>query len=397
MSDQLELEALQIFKNYLRIKSVHPDCDYSRCVEFFKELNSRIGLSLSVHVLKTGNPVVIFSWEGSEPDLPSVLLSSHMDVVPVYVESWIRDPFAAEEDEHGNIIARGAQDCKCLGIQYLEAVYRLKLSGVKPKRSVHICFTPDEEIGSLGMKYFVETEAFKDLNVGCAMDEGCASPGESFVLFHGERTAYSLQITCSGTPGHGSGLFLNTAGEKLSFVLEKFFEKRAEEMNKLMSDLNLTQGDVTAMNLTVVEGGVQVNVVPPQFKAMFDCRVSLSDDHDKFEQWVEDVCKQAGEGVTVEFVDKKKRVEATSLSEDNAWWKALKHEFDSMGLKVVPRMCPAATDCRYLRPLGIPCFNFSPMNHTELKIHEHNEFLNKNIFLKGIEIFCKLIPAIANV
>lgn len=397
MSDQLDFEAVKSFKNYLRIKSVQPECDYSTCVDFFKDLNSRIGLSLNIHVLKTGNPVVIFSWEGTKPGLPSVLLSSHMDVVPVYVDCWAHDPFAAEEDENGNIFARGAQDCKCLGIQYLEAVYRLKLRGFTPKRTVHVCFTPDEEIGSLGMKDFVEMEAFRDLNVGCAMDEGGASPGDSLFLFHGERTAYNLHITCSGSPGHGSALISNTAGEKLSFILQQFFQKRAEEMNKLISNSNLSEGDVTVVNLTVVEGGVQVNVIPPQFKAIFDCRLSLSDDHDEFEEWVRDVCTQAGEGVKVEFVDKKKRVEATVVNDDNPWWMALKNEFDKMGLEVLPRICPAATDSRYLRSLGIPCFNFSPMNHTQFKIHEHNEFLNKKVFLKGVEIFCGLIPAISNV
>uniref|UniRef100_A0A6V7LZ53 Peptidase M20 dimerisation domain-containing protein n=1 Tax=Bracon brevicornis TaxID=1563983 RepID=A0A6V7LZ53_9HYME len=47
--------------------------------------------------------------------------------------------------------------------------------------------------------------------------------------------------------------------------------------------------------------------------------------------------------------------------------------------------------------MDIPAINFSPMNKTLIKIHDHNEFLNKDIFLRGIEIYMKLIPAIANV
>ena len=36
------------------------------------------------------------------------------------------DPFGAVMDEHGNIFARGSQDMKCVGMQYLEAIRLLK-------------------------------------------------------------------------------------------------------------------------------------------------------------------------------------------------------------------------------------------------------------------------------
>ena len=57
-------------------------------------------------------------------------------------EKWTHDPFGAEMDEVGNIYGRGTQDMKCVGIQYCEAVRRLKESGVKLKRTVHILFVP---------------------------------------------------------------------------------------------------------------------------------------------------------------------------------------------------------------------------------------------------------------
>jgi len=34
-------------------------------------------------------PVVIITWVGQRPELPSLLLTSHMDVVPVYPVSKI--------------------------------------------------------------------------------------------------------------------------------------------------------------------------------------------------------------------------------------------------------------------------------------------------------------------
>uniref|UniRef100_A0A6V7LZA3 Peptidase M20 dimerisation domain-containing protein n=1 Tax=Bracon brevicornis TaxID=1563983 RepID=A0A6V7LZA3_9HYME len=47
--------------------------------------------------------------------------------------------------------------------------------------------------------------------------------------------------------------------------------------------------------------------------------------------------------------------------------------------------------------MGIPAICFSPMNKTPIKLHDHDEFLNKNIFLRGIEIYMSLISALANV
>ena len=60
-------------------------------------------------------------------------------------------------------------------------------------------------------------------------------------------------------------------------------------------------------------------------------------------------------------------------------------------------MCPGGTDMRYLRQVGIPAVGFSPMNHTPVLLHDHDEFLNEEIFLKGIDIFVDIVSSLANV
>lgn len=57
-------------------------------------------------------------------------------------EKWTYGPFEAETDSRGNIYARGSQDMKCVGIQYLEAIDRLMKSNKKFKRTIHISFVP---------------------------------------------------------------------------------------------------------------------------------------------------------------------------------------------------------------------------------------------------------------
>ena len=80
---------------------------------------------------------------------------------------------------------------KCVGLQYLEAIRRLRAKGFVPLRTVHVLFVPDEELGGFnGMQAFVKTEAFRSLNVGFALDEGIASPDETYTLFYGERVGW---------------------------------------------------------------------------------------------------------------------------------------------------------------------------------------------------------------
>lgn len=49
----------------------------------------------------------------------------------------------------------------------------------------------DEEIGGHdGMEKFVETDKFKELNVGFALDESHASPNDSYVIHYAERCTW---------------------------------------------------------------------------------------------------------------------------------------------------------------------------------------------------------------
>ena len=153
---------------------------------------------------------------GSDASIKSILLSSHYDVVPVSSEFWESDPFAAEMRPNGDIVARGAQDMKCVGIGYLEAIRRLKMSGVELKRTIHLVFTPDEEIGSPnGAALLIKTNLFESLNVGVCLDEGVPSPSDNFYIFNCERSILCIKILAFGNAGHGSALIHGTAVDKL--------------------------------------------------------------------------------------------------------------------------------------------------------------------------------------
>ncbi|KAM8703845.1 hypothetical protein ACLKA7_008469 [Drosophila subpalustris] len=392
-------EEIKIFREYLQIPSVHPNIDYTPCVEFLTRQAE--SLDLSVHVVypaNEANPVVVLKWEGSEPELPSIILNSHMDVVPVVAEKWKHDPFGAEMDDEGRIFARGTQDTKQIGTQYLGAIRALKAEGFQPKRTVYVTFVPDEELGGhLGMKEFVKDDFFKSMNVAFSLDEGSPSLDENYYVFYAERTAWPIRYKFSGTAGHGSILLPHTAGEKLHYVLNKMMEYRASQVKLLTDDPDLFIGDVTTVNLTQVIGGQQNNVVPAELDVVFDLRIAVTADLEALEQKALQWCEEAGGGVELIFERKDDFVPPTKIGAENPFWVAFEKSMNELNLKFRPQVCPGGTDSRYLRQQGVASLGFSPMNNnTPILAHDHDEFITAEIYLHGIEVYKKVIPAIAN-
>ena len=104
------------------------------------------------------------------------------------------------------------------------------------------------------------------MNVGFTLDEGLAGPDDEIPLYYGERNVFWVKITCPGNPGHGSRFLENTAGEKAHNVINRLLAYRMEEKARLEANSSFTlMGDVTSVNLTIMEGGVQVNLVPNKF------------------------------------------------------------------------------------------------------------------------------------
>lgn len=249
-------EAIDRFRSYLRIDTVHPDPDYRPAVDFLVAQAHAIGgLETKILEFVKGKPVVLFTWRGADDSLPSILLNSHVDVVPAEVDKWEHPPFSAALTQQGNIYARGSQDMKCVGLQYLEAVRNLKRRGFKPLRSVHLSFVPDEEIGGHdGVEKLVASTEFKDLNVGFVLDEGLASPDQNYRVFNGERSPWWLVIKAVGEPGHGSKLYDNSAMENLLKSLELISRYRAGQFD-LVKNGKAAEGDVVSVNLVFLKSG----------------------------------------------------------------------------------------------------------------------------------------------
>lgn len=398
--DRMNLDkdlSVKRFQEYLRIKTVHPEPDYESAVKFLVSYGRELDLETTCHEVCRNFTIVVMKFPGKNPSLPSILLNSHTDVVPVYPEKWTHDPWTADIAESGEIYGRGTQDMKCVGIQYLEAIRMLKSTNQQFERDIYITFVPDEEIGGVnGMGAFVNTPEFKALNVGFALDEGLANPENKYSVFYAERGVWWVRVKCEGSPGHGSRFIENTAVEKLQKVMDSFLSFRREQEQRLKKNTCMHLGDVTSVNLTMLSGGVQPNVVPQEFTATFDIRIPPTVDLAEFGNKVDGWCKNAGSTVTYEFLQKGMTQSITPTDDHNPWWVTLSSVLKQRNVEVVKEIFSAATDGRFLRDAGYPVIGFSPMRNTPVLLHDNDEFIHRAMFLEGIEVYSELIPALAN-
>eukprot|EP01126_Amoeba_proteus_P057327 TRINITY_DN7289_c1_g1_i13.p1 TRINITY_DN7289_c1_g1~~TRINITY_DN7289_c1_g1_i13.p1 ORF type:complete len:332 (-),score=52.94 TRINITY_DN7289_c1_g1_i13:64-1059(-) len=328
---------------------------------------------------------------------------------------WMYDPFAAHEDENGNIFARGSQDMKSVCMQYLEAVRILKSqveSGLLPPpvRTIHLSFLPDEELGGKdGACKFLDSDVWKSLNVGFVLDEGLANPTPSFTVFYGERAPWWVKIKSEGSTGHGSRFIPRTAVEKLVEVLGKVYRYRREQESLLHCEAGCKHsnakklGDVVTINVTAIHAGVPgpeafdgfaINCIPSEAIMGMDIRippsVPLEEIHNMLSDWTQD------EGLSFQFYSKIDSHNLTALDESNSWWACFQNTMKDMNCVVETEIFPAGTDSRFFRQRGFPCLGFSPISNTPILLHDHNEFLNYDVFLMGIDIYRSLINNLAN-
>ena len=79
----VESPSVTRFREFLCIKTVHPKPDYAASTLFLQKQAQELGLEFKLLELVQGKPIVIMKWTGSNPQLPALLLNSHVDVVPV--------------------------------------------------------------------------------------------------------------------------------------------------------------------------------------------------------------------------------------------------------------------------------------------------------------------------
>lgn len=82
------------------------------------------------------------------------------------------------------------------------------------KNQVSLRIIPPLTTGGIdGALAFTQSELWKEMNVGLALDEGLANPENKYTVFYGERCVWWVKFKALGPTGHGSRFIPRTAIE----------------------------------------------------------------------------------------------------------------------------------------------------------------------------------------
>jgi len=154
-----------------------------------------------------------------------LLLSGHVDVVPVDRAGWSHDPFGGEVI-NGEVWGRGALDMKGFLSMYLEIFLSLFRQKIPLKRDVILAAIADEEYGfTHGSKFLVEhhhqlIEAEYGFTEGGALTIPVGN-ARLYPIQVAEKTFCQLRVRISGEVGHGSIPQKASAIFRLAHIIEK--------------------------------------------------------------------------------------------------------------------------------------------------------------------------------
>ena len=181
-----------------------------------------------------GGGSLLYTWPGTDPSAPALLLMAHQDVVPVEAGSdakWSAPPFSGRI-ANGFVIGRGAIDDKGSLMAIFEATERLLAKGYRPTRTIYFAFGHDEERGGTGAQAMAALLKQRGANIGLCLDEGYAVldgviGGVSVpvaMIGIGEKGYLSVNLTATGSGGHSSMPANDNSAVRIARAVDRLFD-----------------------------------------------------------------------------------------------------------------------------------------------------------------------------
>ncbi|MEX0680426.1 MAG: M20 family peptidase [Balneolales bacterium] len=382
---------------------------------------------------------LIFTWKGSRPELKPVMLTCHLDVVPVEPgteKDWTHPPFEGKISD-GYIWGRGTMDVQGGLLAIMEAVEMLLANEFTPERTIILGFGHDEEVdGDRGA--FGIAQALKDRGVELEflLDEGTPIvhdvmpelPNPVALVAVAEKGYLSLELISNSEGGHSSvpqgitaiavlseaiyRLENNPMNGKVTGLVKKTMESIGPQMpflyRVIMANLwlfrPLVQRELarrpatkaalsTTIATTIFESGVKENVLPTQARAIVNFRIHPNDTIERVITHVKETIRDCGVEIRVLFGS----IDPSHISDmEHTAYKSLRNTIKQVFPEVVvaPTLMVGATDARHYSALTDNIYRFIPLRAEESdldRVHGTNERLSKENYHEMILFYRKLI------
>jgi acetylornithine deacetylase len=204
-------------------------------------------------------------------DVPGVLVSGHVDVVPVEGQAWTRPPFRLTE-EGGRLYGRGTTDMKGFVACAIEAA--LAAAGRPLRVPFLLALSHDEEVGCRGVPSLIAHVA------GVLPRPARCLVGEptSLGIAVGHKGKVALRTTCTGRARHSAAapLALNAIHLAADFLAAIRAEQgRAQAEGPFDPDYEVP---CSTLHAGIIRGGTQVNIVPETAVLDWEIRSLAGDD-----------------------------------------------------------------------------------------------------------------------
>ena len=357
---------------------------------------------------------LIARWPGSDPSLKPLVISGHMDVVEAKPADWQRDPFTPVV-ENGYLFGRGSTDMKLDGTIAIAALNELRREGYKPRRTIIIEFSGDEETAMKTSAIIADKLSGAELvlnvdGAGGTLDEATGAP--KFFAWQGsEKTYADFELTVTNPGGHSSAPRPTNAIYQLAAALVRigdyhftpevsdltrayfqsaaayYDEKTGAAMRAFAADPTnqdaiavlranpATVGKIgTTCVATMLSGGHALNALPQRATANIHCRIFPGHKPADIMTELEKVAAEPA----VSFKDVSQGSVATDASPMRPdFVAAVKAGIDAAypGVPVFPSMAAGASDSMWFRAHGVPSYGASPLftKNSENFAHGLNE------------------------
>jgi len=210
-----------------------------------------------------------------------VVLSGHLDVVPVDGQQWSQHPFDMWQAD-GKLFGRGVVDMKgfiavCLAMTPQLLKQQLKVP-------VHFAFTYDEEVGCIGVHGLLQ-DVVENLPLPRAVIVGEPT---SMQIIGGHKGSRSYQTTVKGVPAHSSDPRLGVNSIMASARLVSFLESLQKELADNHNPNCQFDPPWSTIDLGIINGGTANNIIPEFTTVQWGFRLLPEDDADALEKRVTD-------------------------------------------------------------------------------------------------------------
>src|SRR5271156_2614031 len=382
---------------------------------------------------KKANLVVRYHGTGARKP---ILLLAHTDVVEAKREDWSMDPFQFIEKD-GYYYGRGTGDDKAQAAVWIANLIQYKKEGFRPDRDIIVALTADEEGGGPynGVDWLLKNhreliESEFALNEGGWGEE---SKGKKISndLQVSEKYVMNFRFEVHNKGGHSSmpvhdNAIYHLAGAlqrlsdfgfplKTNEVTAAYFAQMSkldpgpmrEDLAKVATGSQEAMGRVAAASpawnstlrttcvATMLEGGHAINALPQLAAAMVNCRVLPEDSPEYVQSTLEKIV--ADDQVSVKPLSDFSKAAASPMRQDLL--KAVSDITSSMwpGVATVPIMVMGATDGRYLRSAGIPCYGIQGFffDRDDIRFHGRDERLGVQSFYEGQAFLYTLVKQLS--